>query len=577
MMRPSCLLLLACLPAAGCSLQPRNPQAKFPMKIGVLADSQLTSQNGFSDYSQRSRFADKLVDVAIRPPSVECFLGREMLHVALQKLTLDAGGSRTGVDVILYLGDGANSGGTDEIGTLLSVLEQYRSQTNTPIFMVIGNHDYLGCGNIPTPGTRFALLNRDGQPPNPALSKYQVLERISRFNHDSGAMPSNSRFRYADNIDMLKGKEELDHDSGLYLCGVLSYAEPGKPSVEFLLLDSSDYRDAPGWSNAVELGFYGVIGSVSFQDEPGALSQLGYLKPIAQSSSPDFRLLASHYPKDHLDRVTFAKPGKVPLNVTNIVWEVTEGAFSVAKFSESLNENLKDLLSSSRRNYWLSGHTHAPTMPPSEKMIVGGLMGELHFNAINVGSTTDYRAHVAIVEAVEPYKNRRLDDAVGYREMPLCDCGGSIMAALPKAIEEFGRAHGDDPDFQWLKEPPDEKSEKPLVPDVIGVATSFLPLGRAPVKKPGEIDWMDFGASMLGLNKKYRDDRWKDKHTQLAAKYVESFATDVANKTGGDRTQVIAFLGLLAGAYENGRIPPGCEFHISFLKPLCEAKRSSLW
>jgi len=452
MPRFSYRLLLACF-TVGCAAEKNSQQMRFPLKIGLLADSQITSQNGFSDFSQRSKFADRLVEVAIRPPAVEGFLAEDMLRVAMEKLTEDAQGHRKGVDVILYLGDGANSGGTDELDTLFAVLEDYRARTETPIFMVIGNHDYLGCGNSTTAGTRFALLNRDNRPSNPALSKYQVLERISRFNHASSDMPSNPRFHYVDNLAMVEQNKDLDHETGLYLCGMLSCAEPGSQNVEILLLDSSDYKDAPDWSDAAELGFYGAIGSVSFKDEPGHVFQLGYLKQLIHDTSPPFRFVASHYPKDHLDRITFAKPGQVPLNVTNLAWEVTEGAFGIPTFSESLNKNLAELLTPSGNNYWVSGHTHVSRMPAIEKMVVGGLLRDRYCHALNVGSTTDYRAHVAIVEPYDRYKNRRIDGLIGYREIPLCDCAGALMAALPKAISEYGRAHRNDPEFQMASRP----------------------------------------------------------------------------------------------------------------------------
>jgi hypothetical protein len=85
---------------------------RFPLKIGLLADSQITSQNGFSDFNYRSKAADELADVAIRPPALECVLAEGMLKVALRRLTEDSGGDRGGVDVILYLGAPSASTGT---------------------------------------------------------------------------------------------------------------------------------------------------------------------------------------------------------------------------------------------------------------------------------------------------------------------------------------------------------------------------------------------------------------------------------------------------------------------------------
>ncbi|MHC4496177.1 MAG: metallophosphoesterase [Planctomycetota bacterium] len=585
MKRITFLLILACSIFTGCVTEKQKQHVHFPIKIGLLADTQLTSHNGFSNYSQRSKFADRMVDVAIRPPALECFLSEEMLNIALKKLTQDVGGEKDGVDVIIYLGDGVNSGGTDEIELFFSVLEKHRGVTGIPIFVLIGNHDYLGCGNIVTPGTRFALLNRDGRPSNPALSKYQVLKKISEFNHASNNLPTNKKFKYIDNYKTVERYKELDHNTGLYLSGLLSYSEEGKNSVEVFLLDSSDYKDAPDWSSLAKWGFYGVIGSLSFKDEPGVLSQTSYFKNVAGSSAPDFRFLASHYPKDHLDRITFAKPGEVPLDVTNIAWEVTESAFSYPTFSERLNQNLEDLLSHKKRNYWLSGHTHVPTTPQPSKIVVGGLLQDKYYRGINTGSTTDYRAHVVIVESYERQKNDRVDDFIGYREIPLFGYREDLLVEILKEIGKYGRDHYSDPNFknvitsmnEWIKE------EQSL--DLIDASFSILrqrpgnlldkgvsTLGLGPKDAMGQEEryWFDMGATILGLNKKYRKDGWIDKQTEASVRHLKKFVKLFVDRTGNNRDDVISCLAFLAGAYECGKLPRGCDFSLSYLKKLCD-------
>jgi len=582
------LLVLACLILAGCAAEKQRGYVHFPIKIGLLADSQLTSHNGFSNFSQRSKFADRMVNVAIRPPALECCLSEEMLNIALRRLTQDTKGEKDGVDVILYLGDAANSGGTDEIETFFSILTEHREATGIPIFVLIGNHDYLGCGNIVTPGTRYALLNRDGRPDNPALSKYQVLKRISQFNHASNALPTNTKFKYIDNYDAVERNKELDHREGLYLGGLLSYSEEGKSSVEIFLLDTSDYKDAPDWSRMAKWGFYGVIGSFSFKDEPGELSQASYFRNVAGSSSPDFRFLASHYPKDHLDRITFANPGDVPFDVTNFAWEVTEGAFSYPLFAETLNQNLEDLLSEKKRNYWLSGHTHVPATPPPSKVVVGGLMRDKYYRGVNVGSTSDYRAHVVIVESYEPQRNSRIDDLLGYREIPLFGYNENLLAAMPEAIEEYGRNHCTDPNFrniiismdEWIKEEESldlldaSVSTLTLKPgNLLDKGFSTLGLKHKSAMMPEERYHIDLGATILGLNKKYREDGWGDKQTQASARHMRDFVELLVNRTGSNRDDVVSCLGLLAGAYERGKVPKSCDFNPSYLKKLCDDPR----
>ncbi|MCE5185966.1 MAG: metallophosphoesterase [Planctomycetaceae bacterium] len=534
--------------------------AAFPLKIGLLADSQITSQNGFSNFHYRSKFADALVSVSIRPPALECFLAPEMLRIALNKLTQDSGGAKSAVDVILYLGDAANSGGADEIDLTLSILSEYRQKAGIPIFVVIGNHDYLGAGNIVTPGTRFALLNQIGRPDNPALTKYEVLKRFSRFNRDNDRLAGNTRFKYVDNGDALDSNKDLDHDTGLYLSGVLTYSEAGKPSLEIYLLDSSDYVDSPDWSEIADFGFYGVIGAVSFKDKPAKPSQTGYLGKFSQSSSPQFRLLASHYPKDHLDRITFAKPGQVPLSVTNLTWSATEQAFSIPTFSKTLNQNLEPLLTKSGTNYWVSGHTHVKTTPAPDRFIVGGLVGDKYFRAINVGSTTDYRAHVLIMERYNKEWNHKLDEFVGYRARPIFEGNPTLLASIPKAIAAYGRQHAADRDFQGVIPTMDEWSAQnkdfslPIVTDVLSGVSGML------VKKDNRMTeddayCIEVGATVLGLNKRYQHEAWKDPQTEAAAKHARSFVDQFVAATGSSRDDVIAFLGLLAGAYECDLLP----------------------
>ena len=578
------LLLLACSIFTGCVTEKPKRSVRFPIKIGLLADSQLTSHNGFYNYSQRSRFADRMVDVAIRPPALECFLAEEMVKIALKKLTKDNEGEKDGVDVIIYLGDGANSGGTDEIELLYSILEKHRDATGIPIFILIGNHDYLGCGNIVTPGTRFALLNRDGRPSNPALTKYQVLKKISEFNHASHNLATNMTFKYVDNYETVERNKGLDHNTGLYLSGFLSYSEEGKNSVEIFLLDTSDYKDAPDWSSLAKWGFYGVIGSLSFKDEPGVLSQTSYFKNVAGTSVPDFRFLASHYPKDHLDRITFSKPGDVPFDITNVAWEVVEGAFCYPTFSESLNQNLEDLLSQKKRNYWLSGHTHVHTTPQPSKIVVGGLLQDKYYRGINTGSTTDYRAHVVIVESYQRQKNSRVDNFIGYREIPLFGYREGFLTEILKAIGEYGRDHYNDPNFQHLIVPINEWIEEEKSVDLIDASVStltlqpgnllekgFSTLGLGPkdAMGPEERYRIDMGAMILGLNKKYRGSSWQEEQTEASVRHLRSFVKLFVDRTGSNRDDVISCLGFLAGAYECGKFPKGCDFNPVYLKKLC--------
>ncbi|MBN2132522.1 MAG: hypothetical protein JW741_23680, partial [Sedimentisphaerales bacterium] len=74
------LLPLALSLVVGCAADP--PAATLPIRIGLLADSQITSLNGTPDCLYRSRTMDKKVEPAIRPPALE-YLAAEMLEIAL--------------------------------------------------------------------------------------------------------------------------------------------------------------------------------------------------------------------------------------------------------------------------------------------------------------------------------------------------------------------------------------------------------------------------------------------------------------------------------------------------------------
>jgi hypothetical protein len=493
-------------------------QVHLPIKIGLLADSQLTSDKGkIMDTGYRSKFMDKNAEeVAIRPPALERCLAKEMLDVALEKL------SEEKVDLILYLGDGANSGGTDEIESLLESLEDHRTKSGIPTYMVIGNHDYLGIGMTTNAIDRHILLNPIGQTINPALSKYQVLRRISTFNK----MNNSKVFHYKDYLS--SQDPNLGHRDGLYLVGHLEYVVPGQDSVDIFLVDSSDYKD----SRKPEMGglkhfvrteqYYGTKGSISFKDEPdkNTVSQITYIEGLASSSRPAIRFMASHYPPDHLDRIRLADPEDDLLvgaeAIGHAIWEVPLSPLGLS--TPPPEDHLKRGLSKGGKNYWLSGHTHVKKMTRSpQKLDCGGIFGffsEGSFGCINVGSTTDYRAHVAVVEAFDKKKPGmvKVDRNVGYREIPLFD----------------------------PKRPGDKECLKQMVRDI--ALYGFEHAGD--------------GVSILGLNKEYQKGYWTEQHTEASVEKLKSFIDKfVAEHSEYDRSDVTACLGFIAGAYEIGIDP----------------------
>ena len=532
------LLVISVILVAGCA----GRQANLPIKIGLLADSQITSPDSTPGCVYRNKGTDKKQEESIRPPALE-HLGTEVLKIALDKLSEeDEKGDK--VDVIIYLGDGANSGGEDEIERFFEVLTEHREKTKIPMFMVIGNHDYLGAGNTPNEAERLLLLNRltvDEKPPdryNRPLSKYQVLQKISEFNRDVNYLSPKTMFKYMDNRDSLD--ENLDHKTGLYLAGHLVYSERNEgDDVEIFLADTSDYQNIPVKPEILKLGVYGWVGSISSKDKSDAkrVSQIDcYFENDWALRSPDFRFIASHYHPDTLDRKRFVNevPEDFVFELENFVHGVFETVDSMFFGQRYSNRYLNRWLGSGN-NYWLSGHTHRERMssPHQGKVHVGGILEILtdaSFGSVNIGSTTDYRAHVVIVEEYVKGKNRRVDKRVGYREIPVFDYNERLLRDMFAGISEFeGEKRGDqsfqnyDPNFHELE----------------------------------GMDDKEFGVSIIGLNKQYQKDYWLHEHSEASVKYLKEFIEWFGGKHPEYvRADVVTCLAFIAGANEKEKKLP---------------------
>jgi hypothetical protein len=433
---------------------------------------------------------------------------------------------------------------------LFAVLEEHRKESQIPIFMVIGNHDYLGAGSTSDPLMRFLLLNRvrpEQVPPLPAtynrsLSKYDVLRRISEFNRASSDLAANRLFHYVDNGDTLD--PHLDHGSGLYLAGRLVCPKGGDKTVEIFLADTSDYVDTsikpevtvldpfiPRWD------LYGMQGSVSSRDRESTsggkrVSQITYFRDTPAGPPPDFRFVASHYPPDNLDR----KRNDIPtswhfelLNMLHGAWETVETTVFGSPYA---NQYLQHWRIEGKANYWLSAHTHRRTMkhPGQGKARVGGITALVtgdSFRNINVGSTTDYRAHLAVVEPFSKLEAKsdnhvkRVDRYVQFREIPLFDPEElrerQYLERVLNDIEAYGR-------------------ENRNTPHCIGYA------GDA-----------QFGMSLLGLNKDYQDDNWTATDTEECCRRLDHFLDTVLSRYPGDeRADFVRCLAFIASAFEAG-------------------------
>ena len=517
-----------------------RPRDTLPIRIGLVADSQITSLDSSPDCLYRSRAMDKKIGCAIRPPALEQ-LAPEMLQIALSQFPSD-------IDVILYLGDGANSGGENELEALFTVLGDHRTKSKIPIFMVIGNHDYLGAGNTTDPLIRFLLVNRlrpEEVPPLPAtyhrfLSKYDVLKRVCEFNRASSDLPANTAFGYTDNGNTLD--PNLDHGNGLYLAGRLVYPRHGDAEVDILLADTSDYIDTsikpevtildpfiPQWD------FYGAQGSVSSRDRESTsggqrLSQITYLRDSAAGPPPDFRLIASHYPPDNLDRKRNDIPTSWHFELGNMVhgaWETVETLFLGSPYA---NQKIQRWRIPGRTNYWLSAHTHRKTMmrPGQGKARAGGLAGLLtgaSFHNINVGSTTDYRPHIAVVEpfskqqARSDHRVKQVDSRVQFREILLLD--------------------------------PQEPRDRQYLQKVLGGIDAYGREDRTTTHCISYRSDRQFGMSLLGLNKDYQDRHWTATDTEQCGRRLDRFIDAWLSRYPGDaRVDLVRCLGFIASAAE---------------------------
>jgi hypothetical protein len=159
------------------------------------------------------------------------------------------------------------------------------------------------------------------------------------------------------------------------------------------------------------------------------------------------------------------------------------------------------------------------------------------------------------------------------------------MLKILKAIGEYGHEHHSDPNFQYLIAPMNEWAREEQSIDLIGASIStltlqpgnllekgFSTLGLKPKDALGQEEryGVYMGATILGLNKKYRDDGWKEKQTEASANHLKNFVKLFADSMGGNTDDVISCLGFLAGAYESGKLPSGCDFSLSYLKKLCD-------
>lgn len=440
------VLLTGCLanPFYNEAIKPREELQRLPIKIGILADSQLTTSRETFSPSDLQNFRgpkdDEFKDVSLRPPALE-YLSRVLLEYFLQRLVEE------NVDLILYLGDAANSGCQDELAGAFASLARIRDDEEHPIptYFLIGNHDYLTTGNQTKMALRRELCDRtiNGEWPehrNKPVTKQELISMVHAHNKRSGFKDKN--FHYLAKVPEPIDPELVDTcDEGHkfhYYAAALRPKDPTSVSTDILLADTSDYNNVwfrptikLPWS-CESLAFWGLKGSMSSRQilelqgwgcsqggEFCDVDEAGWNNGINPQFGVDYRFVASHY-----DPASFNMVNK---------WEDSPSY---------VRDNLGFLLSDGE-NIWLGAHHHY-TAPHVTRYSVGtsirrGPRGD--FAGFSVGSTTDYFPHAAVIEAKDNNgRNNDLTARVGYRtinapdEYEICTDFFSRAASRIKAL-----------------------------------------------------------------------------------------------------------------------------------------------
>ncbi len=353
------------------------------MKIGLVADSQIQTGNatGFV-HGMQGTVEDIAVKVSVRPPALN-IASNTMLEYFLTDMI-----DNHKVGIVLYLGDAANNGCSDEIETVFATLRKFRDgkdsrkgKRTVPIFFLIGNHDYLGAGNTYFKKDRKKLCNNcnsdgncnDGEF-NKMYSKLQVMEIAHEFNTGNGKYKD---WEYIDNfrsgnvsgscrsedtgkclgcLFALRGKDNSNiRKKGCFLAGKITYRKDGS---EILLVDTSDYYGKWYFKTEffVKKKYLGLSGWISDEQIEFLKSNLG--------TNPPVRIIATHYPKDDLAISDVRTRGILMDKMSGII--VPESG-NKAKYG----------------TYWISAHTHNlfTTWKNNDE--------DLPFEMLNIGSTTD--------------------------------------------------------------------------------------------------------------------------------------------------------------------------------------------
>lgn len=402
------IVLLAVLFASCASRTPISmptPKQEINLHVGIIADTQITTENRTSGYLFRNMRTDALVNVAIRTSAQE-HLAAEHLGYMLKLLAKDS------PDIILYLGDATNSGCEDEMLSFMNVMNSFRKESNIPIFLTVGNHDYLATGNQSNVSARKQACGDQS-----FFTKRKLSKLFSDYNLESSKIVNaNSDFRISSFIDVMIDNdsdvplncesigEEDQQISGCYYAGLVELSS-NNSNVKLLLVDTSDYSDVKVLPKLSEyFAFFGLRGSVSWN-----YGQTDWFEKHLNDSD-SIRIISSHYPVTNLGwtRLYVSRPG--------------------------------DLMTKNGYNLWLSAHTHAPFLNKDGEAINYGSSSEGYKTVqhLNVGSTTDFKPHAAIVSMSAD--SVTMDKVESMTSQELSVCKENLYAdytQAPEIVEEI--------------------------------------------------------------------------------------------------------------------------------------------
>lgn len=353
--------LYGCCPPA--NLPPKiiwpnqTPVTASPI-IGLLSDTQFQSKNDQIKETVLNRGnIDKLpkLNSALRTPA--------QVHLA------DVGLTEIGnlaierrAEILFYLGDALNNGCKDELERFQKSVNEL--QKKAPVFVAIGNHDYLAAGNTKTMEFRTALCGEEVN----VLTKREVAEAFDRINKESLDIlrRRDKDVSYVSSYSAMKCTETEDENAGCFFAAVLT-----TPSVSYVLADSSHY-DKYTYFNAQNLT------TATMADE------LKGLNGWVQKSQVDFLLKNI---KDRNQTVVLTHYGAPDFSRSySIINGIAPGLKSkVGPIAELfVDEKLKET-----ELFWFWAHTHDDVVNTSVT-IVDGLDDRTRVvPSLQSGSTTD--------------------------------------------------------------------------------------------------------------------------------------------------------------------------------------------